>query len=251
MHYVRLLLIIFFQGFAIFNVHAQCNRNYNWTSWQNFTGSSATGVIKNNGKTVHVTMSTNYRFQKSDNIYAYYAFDGFNSHIPDSTLPQTSWPDARNGITKMCFDTTVTNPALLVASLGDDFTPVKLSFSRPFQLVYKDSNVVKYTDTTLTGAEGYAILVFPGNVDCITIYADTTEHWTNLTWGLNDFLPQINFLNVTTACDSVVITATGGDKYEWSGGVHRTSATNTFYENGIYSVTVANNVNASLLHKQM
>jgi gliding motility-associated-like protein len=129
---------------------------------------------------------------------------------------------------------------LLVATLGDPLTAVKLRFSVPFQLLYIDSSIIDHTDTTLTGQEGYAILEFPGDFNCVTIYSDTTEYWTNLTWALNPFLFQVDFSGNAVNCDSVTLTASGGDSYLWSGGAHPDSVTNTFFGSGTYSVTVTN-----------
>jgi hypothetical protein len=55
-------------------------------------------------------MSTNYPFGETDQIYDYHAFDDFKASIPDTTLPVTWWPNAKQGVTTMCFDKTVKTP---------------------------------------------------------------------------------------------------------------------------------------------
>jgi gliding motility-associated-like protein len=82
--------------------------------------------------------------------------------------------------------------------------------------------------------------MFPGSFNCVSIYADTTEYWTNLTWALNPLLFKINFTGNATNCDSVTLTASGGTQYYWNGGAHPDSTTNTFFNSGTYTVTASN-----------
>jgi gliding motility-associated-like protein len=240
MRYLRLLYFISILGFFAVKTNAQCLSQYYWATWDHFLGTSAVGTIVIDGDTSRVTMTTNYAFGETNQIYGYSSFDNFKASIPDSTVPATVWPNAKQDVTTMCFDKTVKNPVLLVATLGDDHIAVKLRFSIPYQLIYIDSNVIDHTDTTLTGKEGYAVLLFPGDFNCVTIYADTTEYWTNLSWGLNPLLFQVNISGNPSNCDSVTLTASGGETYIWSGGSNRGSATNTFYDSGTYSVASTN-----------
>ena len=133
MRYRRLLytavMLVCFAG----KTEAQCLDQYHWAKWQNFSGMSATGTIVIGTDTAHVTMTTNYPFGETNQIYGYTSFDDFKAKIPDSVLPSTWWPNAKNGVTVMCFDKTVQNPVLLVATLGDAQTPVRLRFSVPYQ----------------------------------------------------------------------------------------------------------------------
>jgi gliding motility-associated-like protein len=236
----RLLYFTFMLACITVKTNAQCQSQYHWAKWDNFLGTSAVGTIVIDGDTSRVTMSTNYPFGETNQIYGYNSFDNFKASIPDSVTPETWWPNAKQGVTTMCFDKTVKNPVLMVATLGDPDIVVKLKFSIPYQLLYIDSNILDHTDTTLTGQEGYAVLLFPGDFNCVTIYSDTTEYWTNLSWGLNPLLFQVNITGNPSNCDSVTLTASGGNTYIWSGGSNRESATNTFYDSGTYSVTATN-----------
>jgi gliding motility-associated-like protein len=240
MKYLRLLYFLFVMFCIAAKANAQCLSQYHWAKWGNFIGTSALGTIVIDGDTSRVTMTTNYAFGETNQIYNYRAFDDFKASIPDTTIPATWWPDAKQGVTTMCFDKTVKNPVLLVATLGDPLIKVKLTFSVPFQLLYVDSSIIDHIDTTLTGQEGYAIIEFPGDFNCVTIYADTTEYWTNLSWGLNPLLFQVDISGNSTNCDSVTLTASGGDKYIWSGGSSPDSATNIFFGSGTYTVAASN-----------
>jgi gliding motility-associated-like protein len=223
--------------------NAQCNQQYNWTTWQTFPGKSATGVINNNGTMVNVTMTSNFIFGSTSVIFGYFNFAGFGGGLPNSTVPATQWSAGAGGTTTMCFDQVVKNPVLVFSSLGAVGAPVTLHFSVPYQVLYTGINMTYANDTTLTGAEGYDVLLFPGDFTCLTIFSTTPENYTNITWGLNPPLFAVNIAGNPQNCDSVSLTASGGSSYSWSGGTSPKTATNTFTASGTYFLTVtdANN----------
>ena len=220
-----------------------CTQTYNWTTWQNFYGDSAIGVINNSGQNVNVTMTANYTFSSTSGIYNYASFNSFNGNIPNSTVPQTTWSAGVGGTTTMCFNQQVKNPVLLLSSLGAPGSPVALKFSRPYIVVYDGGGNVFNNDSTITGAEGYAIIMFPGDFTCVSIYSTTPEFYTNITWGLNPPLFSVTITGNTANCDSVSLTANGGINYSWNGGLYPNSKNNVFKTSGVYFVTVtdANN----------
>ncbi len=220
----------------------QCNQIYNWTVWQNFTATSASGTINNNGQNIGVTMSANYNFNSTPGIYNYGAFNGFPGNMaPNATVPRTTWAAGTGGETTMCFSEPVTNPVLLIASLGNSGNHVTLQFSLPYAVVFDGGGMNYINNTTLYGYEGYAVIVFPGTFTCVTIYSSTPEYYTNITWGLNPPLFPVEIVGDSIACDSVVLTAQGGNNYNWSGGTNPNQATNTFLETGHYFLTVTDN----------
>jgi hypothetical protein len=86
------ILFVFITSILLLNrIEAQCNQQYNWTSWQNFSGTTASGIIKNNGQTIKVSMSSNFTFGSSPAINNYAVFNGFDPSLPNSTVPQTTW----------------------------------------------------------------------------------------------------------------------------------------------------------------
>jgi gliding motility-associated-like protein len=216
-----------------------CN-NVNWATWNNFTGSSAVGTINNDGDVVNVTMTSNFNFASTPSIYNYSKFSSYPSTIPNSTVPQTTWSIGAGGTTTMCFSKTVTNPVLLIASLGAS-TPISatLSFSKPYVVLFDGGNMQYTNSTSLTGIEGYAIIMFPGDFDCVTINSSTFEFYTNITWGLRP-PPFPITITETKSCSSTQLTASGGVSYQWNGGSTPNNATNTFTTSGTYIVTVAN-----------
>jgi len=215
---------------------SQCVQNYNWTTWTNFSSNTASGTVINNGIPITVTMSANYNFGSTPTIYNYSLFSGFGG-LPNATVPQTTWSIGSGGVTTMCFSQTVDNPVLLISSLGDVNTPVKLTFSKKYVTVLDKGGMVFPSDTAIIGAEGNAIIVFPGKFDCVTIYSSTPEYYTNITWGLEPPIFPVTITGNTINCDSVKLSASGAVSYIWSGGNSPNTATNTFTNSGTYFLT--------------
>jgi hypothetical protein len=147
----------------------------------------------------------------------------------------------------MCFSQTVTNPVLLIASLGNQGNHVTLEFSLPYAVVYDGGGMTFVSATTLIGAEGYAIIEFPGDFDCVTIYSSTPEWYTNITWGLHPPLFQVDIAGDPAACGEVHLTASGGNTYAWSGGENPNQPSNTFTASGSYFLTVTDNAGCTVL----
>ena len=216
----------------------QCNQNYIWAVWNSFTGMEATGTISTPNGPISVSMTTNYTFDSTPDIYNYGVFAAFNDPPPNSTVPRTTWAAGPGGETTMCFSETVTNPVLLLSSVGQVGIPVTLQFSLPYEVVFDGGGMTWVNNTTLIGQEGYGIIVFPGDFDCVTIYSSTPENYTNITWGINPPLFEVEIDGDTIACVSTTLTASGGLSYEWDGGQNPNSPSNTFTETGLYGLTV-------------
>jgi gliding motility-associated-like protein len=217
----------------------QCNQDYFWAVWSNFTGSSATGTITTNNGPIQVTMTANYNFDSTPGIFNYGAFNGFGGNAPpNATVPRTTWAAGQGGETTMCFSETVTNPILLLSSLGNAGVHVTLNFSLAYQVLYDGGGMSYPNDMTVIGFEGYAILLFPGEFDCVTIFSNTPEFYTNITWGLSPHLFEVDITGERAACDSTTLTASGGTTYAWSGGNSPSAPVNTFTNSGNYFLTV-------------
>lgn len=210
----------------------------NWATWSKFTGSNATGTIdEGNGNSVDVKMSSNFDFTSTPAIYNYWLFTYYSTAIPNQTVPKTTWSAGNGGSTSMTFSHTVTNPVLLIASLGQTGQRVTLGFSLPYVVLY-DGGKMTYGNRLITGEEGYAIIMFPGDFKSVDITSTTPEDYTNITWGLNQPAFQVNITETASSCGSTTETASGGVSYSWSGGDSPSSATNTFHASGRYIVTV-------------
>jgi len=235
-------LILFLFFFVSTKTKGQCHQDYNWATWQNFSGTTAQGIINNNGKIVDVSITANYNFNSTPDIYGFPAFNNFNNNLPspNSTVPRITWTvlGGGGGVTNMCFNQTVENPVLLLSSLGSMWDTVTIHFSTPYKTLFDGGGMTYVNDSTITGQEGYAILLFPGKFNCVTIYSTTPEDYTNLTWGLNPPSFPVSILGNPDGCKSVTLTATGGVKYSWNGGIYPDSALNTFDSSGTYILTV-------------
>ncbi|MBK7343954.1 MAG: hypothetical protein IPJ06_13200, partial [Saprospiraceae bacterium] len=64
------------------------------------------------------------------------------------------------------------------------------------------------------------------------------ENYTNITWGVNPPLFEVEIDGDTIACVSTTLTASGGLTYAWDGGQNPNSPSNTFTETGLYGLTV-------------
>jgi gliding motility-associated-like protein len=266
--FICLLITIFFRAFSVADVHgtninkkitpphllklkytglnnaivkplpASCS-DINWAVWSNFRGESAVGTINDDtGNLIDITMTSNFPFSSTPSIYRYNTFSGYPSAIPNSTVPETTWAEGPGGTTTMCFSQTVTNPVLLLSSLGSSAVSVLLSFSQPYVVLYDGGGMQYNTGYTLTGTEGYAIIMFPGDLSCVTINSTTPEFYTNITWGIRPPPFSIAIVQTVNACGSATLTASGGVSYLWNGGDTPNQPTNTFHQSGTYIVTV-------------
>jgi gliding motility-associated-like protein len=211
----------------------------NWAAWSNFTGKSSTGTINNGSEVIDVVMNTNYDFSSTPGIYNHAKFNNYPSPIPNTTVPQTTWSAGNGGTTTMCFSKTVSNPVLLIASLGNSAgLRATLKFSLPYVVLFDGGKMTFDNSTTITGEEGFAIIMFPGDFTCVTINSTTPEFYTNITWGIKPSPFIVNLTEDQSSCGIAKLTASGGVAYKWNGGDTPNNATNTFHQSGTYIVTV-------------
>ncbi|PAW92154.1 hypothetical protein CKK33_01040 [Mucilaginibacter sp. MD40] len=216
----------------------------NWTTWpsQNNINSLTGSIIDADGTPISINMVANYSFGTTPSIYSFSSrLSGYPSAIPNATVPKTEWAAGAGGTTTMCFSRKVTNPVLLLASLGSSAPQsASLDFSTPYVVLYDGGGMVYNSSTKITGTEGYAIIMFPGDFTCVTINSTTPENYTNLTWGIRPQPFNININDGAVTCGSTTVTADGGVSYHWSGGDTPNQPNNTFRTSGVYTVTVTN-----------
>jgi gliding motility-associated-like protein len=231
--------------------YASCY-DINWATWSNFTGKSSTGTINNGSEVINVTMNANYDFSSTPGIYNHAKFSTYPSPIPNTTVPQTTWSVGNGGTTTMCFSKTVSNPVLLIASLGNSAgLRATLKFSLPYVVLFDGGKMTFDNSTSITGEEGFAIIMFPGDFTCVTINSTTPEFYTNITWGIKPSPFIVDITEDPSSCGIAKLTASGGIEYKWDGGDTPNSATNTFRQSGTYIVTVkdVNGCSASVSKK--
>jgi gliding motility-associated-like protein len=228
--------------FCFFKLPDNCN-TIHWAKWSQFQASSATGTIdEGNGNSVNVTMTANFDFSSTPTIYNYQAFSFYPVPIPNETVPKTTWSAGSGGSTTMTFSHQVTNPVLLISSLGRPETMVTLNFSLPYVVLYDGGGMTFDSSNALTGREGYAIIMFPGDFNSVIVSSTMEEEYTNITWGLSPSAFQIDINQNTATCASTTVTASapGAVSYHWDGGDNPNAATNTFHTSKRYTVTVQN-----------
>lgn len=232
----QLVILIFLQCTLSYS---QCIQNYAWTNWNSFSDNQATGIISVDSKEVKVTMTSNFPISSSnriDRLFLFKDFSGYSS-IPTTPVPKTTWSAGAGGKTVMCFSEPVTNPVLLIASLGSPSLKVNLSFSEPFVVLFSGSGITVNSSYSLSGAEGNVIILFPGIFTCLTINSETPEYYTNITWGMQIPISPITIIEDYKECGVVKLTANGAKSYLWNDGQNPMNATNYVTTSGVYSVT--------------
>lgn len=219
---------------------SQCPQSYSWTTWSSFNGMSANGNVTSNNKSIDVTMTANYTFDSTGSIFLladYFApYSGY-AQIKDGTVPRTTWSVGKGGKTTICFSEPVTNPILLLASLGRPSNAVTLSFSEPYVPLFNGGGMEFLDGYSLSGKEGNCIVLFPGTFRCVTINSNTPEYYTNITWGLQTPAFPVTITETAAVCGSTTLTAQGGISYQWNGGNQPQQAVNVVDTNGVYTVT--------------
>nr|WP_294940725.1 gliding motility-associated C-terminal domain-containing protein [uncultured Mucilaginibacter sp.] len=212
-----------------------------WASWSTFNGASATGTLTNAGNNIGITLSADFPLSSSG-IFNASKFDNYPSPVPTGMVPQTSWAATGGGKADACFNQKVINPVLLIASLGSSATNTgaTLRFSEPYVVLYDGGGVAYNDQYSLTGIEGFAIIMFPGEHECISTKSNREEYYSNITWGLKPITSPVTIDIPSSTCGSTTLQAIGGNgaSYQWSGGDSPNSVTNTVHESGLYIVAV-------------
>lgn len=169
--------------------YAQCATGISWAVWSDTAvqNTRAIGNITYRDHVVDVRVNANYDLYSYPFIWRYEVFEKYPYPIPDISTPITDWADtmrAKPGITTTCFSEKVRNPVLLIASLGQIDVPVTLQFSHPYVVLYNGEEITYIDNKTLKGEEGYVIIMFPGEMDCITATTTDQESWANFNWAL-------------------------------------------------------------------
>ncbi|MEZ0608457.1 gliding motility-associated C-terminal domain-containing protein [Fibrella sp. WM1] len=217
---------------------AQCNQTYSWVAWSSFQDNKAVGALQVDGRQIQVDVTTNFPMGSTKSIYAFGEFTPFPeySSLPATTTPRMVWSKEGKGEVTICFSEPVTNPVLLIASLGGPDTTVNLTFSRSYVPLFQNGGAEPISATKLRGTEGYAVLLFPGTFSCLTVDADRYEYYTNINFGVRPSAMPLAISAPQPGCNNSSVTATGGTMYQWDGGQKPGNGTNVFDRSGTYTV---------------
>jgi gliding motility-associated-like protein len=212
-----------------------------WATWTSINGGAGNANINTANGNVNVTLSADFALGSS-NIFNVQKFNASPYAVPDRNVPQTTWAAPGGGAAEVCFSQKVTNPVLLIASLGSDATDSRatLSFSEPYIVIYDGGGMTYNNESTLTGYEGFAIILFPGEHDCIRVKSDHEEYYSNITVGIKPVNSPLAIDVPASTCGSTTLQAVGaspGSTYQWSSGDSPYSATNIVHESIYYLLT--------------
>jgi gliding motility-associated-like protein len=186
-----------------------------WSTWDTVNATTASGKIGN--VNVMVTHSAG-GLSTTSSMFGHNSFPAQYSVPNGATL--------RNdlaGTFTFTFDQPVNNPQVAFSSIGNPTTPVGLTTSVPYQVIWNGSGMTYNSNTTLTGQEGFTIVKFPGTHTSITIQYNADETYANIAFGAENFN-----CSTPTVCagQPITLTASNGSSYQWSPNIGL-SATNT------------------------
>lgn len=186
-----------------------------WVTWSNVTTTTATGTI--NGIGVTVTQS-NPGLGTTPSMFNHATFPA-SYNVPNGTTIKNE----KSGTFTINFAKPINNPQVAFASIGNPSTSVGITTSVPYSVIWQGPGMTYPTITTMTGAEGFTIISFPGLHSSITMTYDTDEIYANIAFGAEN----------TNCSDPIIcqgtpitLTASGGSNYLWSPSTGL-SATNT------------------------
>lgn len=177
-----------------------------WSTWNNVGSTAATGVI---GSVVSVSVTHSAGgLTTTPSMYAHNLFPA-QYNVPNGVTLRND----KAGLFTFTFSQPVTNPQVAFSSIGNPSTPVGLTTSVPYQVIWNGSGMTNPSSTTMIGQEGYTIVSFPGTHTTITIQYDRDETYANIAFGAQNFN-----CSAPTIClgDSVTLTASGASSYLWT-----------------------------------
>jgi gliding motility-associated-like protein len=196
-----------------------CSSNtLQWMSLNSITPTTATGSGQN-GIGVTITQSGG-GMQQTSGMYQPGDFPG-QYNIPGAGVPTIANYNAGNF--QACFSQPVTNPVVAFSSIGNPSTPVTVTVSQPYSIVWSGTGTTWTSNTQFTGAEGDNIIRIDGTVTCVNFNYAQAETYCNIAFGFEN---QNCFGPTICAGQSVTLTASGASAYSWT-PTTGLSATNT------------------------
>lgn len=153
-----------------------------WSGAPVVAGNTATGTINGIGYTYTSSqpVGTTTTMYNHAVFPASYGVPNLNPTIKNSLVTSNT----------LTFASPMTNPVLVFASIGGPPTPVGITFSAPVDILWSQA-VVQNTPTSITGAEGFAIVRMTGTFSSISFNYTAAENWVNFAFGAD----------VPVACD--------------------------------------------------
>ncbi len=210
---------------GILDINECISSNFYWSNPPTISGNTATGTINGIGYTytssVNVT-STSYVFNHGIFPTEY--------NIPnDNPTIQNVYPSSNT----LTFDSPMTNPVLVFASIGGGPISVPINFSAPVEVLWSTATV-QNSPTQITGTEGYAVVRMNGTFTSISFDYLTYENWVNFLFGA-DFYTYCDTDNdgIVDRLDPDSDNDGCFDAYEGSMGLTPTQAPNGIVSGGV------------------
>lgn len=159
---------------GILDINECTTSNFYWSNPPTISGNTASGTINGIGYTYTSTVSvtsTSYMFN--------HAIFPTQYNIPNANPTiQNVYPSSNT----LTFDSPMTNPVLVFASIGGGTISVPINFSAPVEVLWSTATV-QNSPTQITGTEGYAIVRLNGTFSSVSFDYLTYENWVNFAFG--------------------------------------------------------------------
>jgi len=153
----------------------ECNKsNFFWSNPPTVSGTTANGTI--NGIPYTYTSSSNVTTTTS--MYNHGVFPG-SYGVPNNNPTIQNTQITHNTLT---FNSPMTNPVLVFASIGQGGVRVPIRFEYPVQVLFSQAVTVDSANK-ITGEEGYAIVRMNGTYSSISFDYLVAENWCNFAFG--------------------------------------------------------------------
>ncbi|SEJ16019.1 hypothetical protein SAMN05216327_106401 [Dyadobacter sp. SG02] len=221
-----------------------------WSSAPVVAGNTATGTINGIGYTYTSSqlVETTTTMFGHVTIPASYGVPNLNPTIKNTLATSNT----------LAFASPMTNPILVFTSIGRAGFPVGVTFGAPVDVLWSQA-VVQNTPTSITGAEGYAIVRMTGTFSSISFNYTAAENWVNFAFGADvpvacDFdgdglADQLDLDSDNDGCKDVV--EAGGADSDGDGilgtGIPAVDATGKVTGQGGYAGNSPNNQSATQL----
>lgn len=179
-----------------------------WMTLNNVTPTTASGSGQN-GITLSVThsvggmLSNNGMYQPQD-FPSQYNVPGLGTAVIQNN---------QAGNFQACFSQPVTNPVVAFSSIGNPSTPVTVTVSQPYSVVWSGTGTTWTSSTQFVGQEGDNIIRLDGTVSCVNFNYGTSETYCTIAFGFEN---QNCYTPTICSGQSVSLTASGATNYSWS-----------------------------------
>ncbi|MEM6801725.1 MAG: DUF4347 domain-containing protein, partial [Bacteroidota bacterium] len=148
--------------------------DFDWAVFETPNGNTARGSIGSIG----FTYTSSSTILTSGGIYSHGRFPA-EYGVPNTTSIKNT-TITENSIS---FDSPITNPTLVFASIGQPSVYVPIEFGQPIGSILYSQNIVVNGSNKITGNEGYVIMKFNGTYDSLTFKYTTAENYANFSFG--------------------------------------------------------------------